>query len=71
MADLEKYSPQYTLRKKRKRYGRGVVELETESRELRFSQLQIHHCPMSIVAFEFPILEIDFVLSEFEFKVFI
>jgi len=24
---------------------------------------------MSIMAFEFPILEIDFVLSEFEFKV--
>jgi len=69
MADFEKYSPQYTLRKKSVR--EGVVKVETESWELRFPQLRIHHCPVSIMAFEFPILEIDFVLSEFEFKVFI
>ena len=48
-----------------KRYGRGKGGVVTA-----FSQLRIRHCSMSIMAFEFPILEMDFVLSEFEFKVF-
>lgn len=51
-------------------YREGVVKVETKNWELSFSQLRIRHCPMSIMAFEFPILEMDFVLNKFEFKVF-
>ena len=47
-----------------------MVKLKTENRKLRFSQLRFRNCPMSIMAFEFPILEMDFVLGEFEFQVF-
>ena len=50
--------------------GKRVVKVETENWELPFSQLRIPSCPMSIMAFELPITAIDFVLSEFEFKVF-
>ena len=35
-----------------------------------FLQLQIRSCRMSIMAFELPIMEMAFALSEFEFKVF-
>ena len=35
-----------------------------------FSQLRMRNCPMSIMAFEFPIMEMNFALREFEFKVF-
>ena len=50
--------------------GKEVVKVETENWILRFSQLRIPSCPMSIMAFELPIIEIDFALSEFKFKVF-
>ena len=67
MADFGKHSPQYTLRRKKGkgRGERGVVNMETENWELRFSQLRIRNCPMSIMAFEFPIMEMNFALSEF------
>ena len=62
----EIFAPVHTPKEKGKGRGeRGVVKVETEN-----SQLQIRNCPMSIMAFGFPIMEMNFALSEFEFKVF-
>ena len=62
-----KYSPQYTLWRKTlgEEGGGEVVKVETGNWELR-----IRSCRMSIMAFELPIMEMAFALSEFEFKVF-
>ena len=48
------------------------VAIKSENWEMRtvFSQLRIRSCRMSIMAFELPIVEMAFALSEFEFKVF-
>ena len=42
-----------------------MLKVETENWELR-----IRSCRMSVMAFELPIMEMAFALSEFEFKVF-
>ena len=49
MADFGKYSSQYTLRRKKLGEGEGGGG----------------GCRMSIMAFELPIMEMDFALSEF------
>ena len=73
MADFGKYSPQYTLWRKKSGEGgggRGEGGDQSENWELRtaFSKQRIHSCLMSIMAFELPIIEIAFALSELEFK---
>ena len=72
MVDFGKYSPQYTLQRKKLKEGVGEGGGQSENWELRtaFSQLRIHSFLMSIMAFELPIMEMAFALSEFEFKVF-
>ena len=68
MADFEKNSPQYTLRSKKLGEGGGGGG-QSGNWEFRtaFSQLRIRSCRMSIMAFELPIMEMDFALSGFEF----
>ena len=70
------YNPQWcpppSTKKKVREGGRGEGGGQSENWELRtvFSQLRIRSCQMSIMAFELPIVEMAFALSEFEFKVF-
>ena len=63
MAESGKYSPQYTLR--RKMLGEGGRGGGWSKWKLGIRKLRIRSCPMSIMAFELPIMEMDFALSEF------
>ena len=47
-----------------------MVKVETENRKLRFRNCEFAIVQCRFMDFEFPILETDFVLSEFEFEVF-
>ena len=66
MADFESYSPQYTLRKRALAEGRGSGWSKWK---LRIENCVFRNCELATVQCH-PILEKDFVLSEFEFKVF-
>ena len=44
--------------------------LSTKSISITGKLMRIRHRPKSIMALEFPVMEMDFVLSGFEFKVF-
>ena len=57
------------LKKKLKKLGEGGGGGQSRNWELRtaLSQLRIRSCWMSIMAFQLPIMEMAFALSEFEF----
>ena len=67
MADLGKYLPQSTLGNKKLGEGGGGAG---QSGNWEWRIALIRSCRMSIMAFELPIMEMAFALSEFEFKVF-
>ena len=62
--------PAPSTKKKVREGGEGGGQSENWELRTVFSQLRIRSCQMSIMAFELPIREMAFVLSEFEFKVF-
>ena len=65
----EIFAPVHTPKKKVRGGGRGRGQSGNWELRTAFSQLRIQNCLMSIMALEFPTMQMNFALGEFEFKV--